>query len=234
MSKYGLLFHCFDTILLWAFTIEIVMRLFSYRSIFSFFKNGWNIFDFVIVLSGHVFVGASYVTVLRMLRVLRILRAISVIPSLRRMVNALMLTIPSLGHISLLLGILFYIYAVIGTMLYSNTFPQYFGSLQATLLTLFQVVTLESWASGVMRPILTSHPDAWIYFVTFILFGTFIIMNLIVGVIVNNMEKVSQLEKEEKSLAEDMDTNKEILALRQEVAELKQILLTWSNSKKQR
>lgn len=228
-GKYGAAFHFLDNLLLWAFTLEIGMRLLSYRSVGLFFKSGWNLFDLVIVLSGHLLVGASYVTVLRILRVLRVLRAVSVIPSLRRMVNALMLTIPSLGHISLLLGILFYIYSVIGTMLYSSTFPEYFGNLQSSLLTLFQVVTLESWASGVMRPILDAHPTAWIYFVTFILLGTFIIMNLIVGVVVNNMEKVNEmelaLERGEDPNAEKIDTDREIIALRREVAELKQLLI---------
>lgn len=132
--------------------------------------------------------------VLRILRVLRVLRAISIIPSLRKMVNALLLTIPSMGTIMILLGLFFYVYAVIGTTLFASISPEYFGSLHRTLLTLFQVITLESWASGVMYPILEQDPSSWWYFVTFILIGAFVIINLFVGVVVNNVEEASREE----------------------------------------
>ncbi|SDK28984.1 ion transporter [Sediminibacillus albus] len=181
-----------DKILLWIFTLEIGIRLIGSRTAGDFFKDPWSIFDFIIVMSGHLLVGAYYVTVLRILRILRVLRAISVIPSLRRMVNALLLTIPSMGTILMLLSIFFYIYGVIGTMLYSQVAPEYFGTLHASLLTLFQVVTLESWASGVMRPILAEEPSSWWFFVSFILIGTFVIFNLFVGVIVNNVEEANK------------------------------------------
>ncbi|SET53404.1 voltage-gated sodium channel [Oceanobacillus limi] len=183
-----------DQILLWIFTIEIIIRLIGSKSIGSFFKDPWNVFDFVIVASGHLLVGGHYVTVLRILRVLRVLRAISVIPSLRKMVNALIKTIPSMGTIMLLLGIFFYIYAVIGTMMFASIAPEYFGSLHDSLLTLFQVITLESWASGVMRPILIADPASWWYFVTFILVGSFVIVNLFVGVVVGNVEEANREE----------------------------------------
>ncbi|MGM8363908.1 ion transporter [Virgibacillus sp. W0181] len=201
-----------DQILLWIFTIEIVIRLIASKSIGSFFKDPWNLFDFIIIVSGHILIGAYYVTVLRLLRVLRVLRAISIIPSLRRMVNALLLTIPSMGTIFLLLGLFFYIYGVMGTFLFRSIAPAYFGTLHDSLLTLFQVVTLESWASGVMRPILAEDPTSWWFFVTFILIGTFVIFNLFVGVIVNNVEEANQegqpsptdlkLEKMQKELEE--------------------------------
>lgn len=184
-----------DKLLLWIFTIEILIRLIGSKSIGSFFKDPWNVFDFLIVASGHILIGAHYVTVLRVLRVLRVMRAVSIIPSLRRMVNALLLTIPSMGTIMLLLGIFFYIYGVIGTMMFQSIAPEYFGTLHDSLLSLFQVITLESWASGVMRPILEQDPSAWWYFVTFILIGSFVIVNLFVGVVVNNVEEASREEK---------------------------------------
>ncbi len=184
-----------DQFLLWVFTLEILIRLIGSKSIGSFFKDPWNIFDFVIVGSSHLLVGAHYVTVLRILRVLRVLRAVSVIPSLRRMVNALLLTIPSMGTIMLLLGIFFYIYAVIGTMMFRSIAPEYFGTLHDSLLSLFQVITLESWASGVMRPILAEDPTSWLYFVTFIIIGSFVIINLFVGVVVGSVEEASREEK---------------------------------------
>ncbi|WP_077624090.1 ion transporter [Sediminibacillus massiliensis] len=212
MANYSSWLYAADRILLWLFTIEIVIRLIGSRSLKTFFKEPWNVFDFVIVAGGHLLVGAHYVTVLRILRILRVLRAVSVIPSLRRMVNALLMTIPSMGTILLLLSIFFYIYGVIGTMLYSSIAPEYFGTLHQSLLSLFQVVTLESWASGVMRPILAEDPSSWWYFVTFILIGTFVIFNLFVGVIVNNVEEANKadhpnptdvrLDKVQKELAE--------------------------------
>ncbi|WP_134701614.1 ion transporter [Ammoniphilus sp. YIM 78166] len=214
-EPYSGLFHVADRILLWLFTIEIVLRLWAADKISSFLKDNWNIFDLIVILSGHFFVGAQFITVLRILRILRVLRAVSVIPSLRKMVNALLLTIPAMGNIGLLLSIFFYIYSVIGTFLFADAAPEYFGTLHASLLTLFQVVTLESWASGVMRPILAIVPWSWLYFVTFILLGTFVIFNLFVGVIVTNIDKANE---------EDAPPS-EVKELEKQIAELKEVLL---------
>ncbi|MCL7747121.1 ion transporter [Halalkalibacter alkaliphilus] len=217
-------FYLIDYILLWIFTIEIAMRFIATRPTKDFFKSSWNWFDFLIVAAGHIFVGAHFVTVLRILRVLRVLRAISVIPSLRRLVDALLMTIPALGNIMILMSIIFYIFAVIGTMLFAGVAPEYFGNLQLSLLTLFQVVTLESWASGVMRPIFAEVTWSWIYFVIFILVGTFIVFNLFIGVIVNNVEKANEEEEEENK-------NSELKELRQEVAEMKAMIQTLTERK---
>ncbi len=231
-SSYESWFIILDQVLLWLFTAEIALRLMAIRPTWAFFKNGWNVFDFIIVASGHLLAGAPFVTVLRILRVLRMLRTFSVIPSLRRMVQALILTIPSLGNIMLLMGLVLYIFGVAGTVLFAEADPVHFGSLPASLLTLFQVSTLEAWASEVMRPLLEILPWAWIYFVIFILIGTFVVINLFLGVIVSSMEKVDRIDEEAvQSLEAEMDMNGaeirgEITALRQEIAELKQILLS--------
>src|SRR5699024_9566039 len=201
---------------------EIIIRLIGSRSIGSFFKEPWNVFDFVIVVAGHILVGSYYVTVLRILRVLRVLRAVSVIPSLRKMVNALLLTIPSMGTIMLLLGLFFYIYAVIGTMMFQTIAPEYFGTLHDSLLSLFQVITLESWASGVMRPILEEDPSSWWYFVTFIIIGAFVIINLFVGVIVNNVEEASREET-------PTPTDIKLAEVQEELKEIKKLLKEKSN-----
>ncbi|RKQ33509.1 ion transporter [Oceanobacillus halophilus] len=217
INNYSDWIYIGDTILLWIFTIEIIIRFVGSKSIKSFFKDPWNIFDFLIVSSGHVFVGTHYVTVLRILRVLRVLRAISIIPSLRKIVNALLKSIPSMGTIMLLLGIFFYIYAVIGTMLYSSIAPEYFGTLHDSLLSLFQVITLESWASGVMRPILAEDPTSWWYFVTFIVIGAFVIINLFVGVIVGNVEEAAREEQ-------PTPTDIKLAEVQEELREIKQLL----------
>lgn len=216
-ASYKNWFIAADQLLLWIFTIEIVIRMLASRSLTSFFKEPWNLFDFIIVASGHLFIGGHYVTVLRILRVLRVLRAISIIPSLRKMVNALLMTIPSMGTIMLLLGIFFYIYGVIGTTLFKSIAPEYFGTLHSSLLTLFQVVTLESWASGVMRPILAEDPSSWWFFVTFILIGTFVIFNLFVGVVVTNVEEANQAEN-------PSPTDLKLMEVQNELKEIKQML----------
>ncbi|ADU64913.1 Ion transport protein [Desulfurispirillum indicum S5] len=220
------LFFWLEQAFLWAFTVEIALRMVAAGSPVRFFKSGWNLFDFVIVASGHLFVGGYFISVLRILRVLRVLRAITVIPSLQRMVAALLRTIPAIGNIMILLSILFYLFAVIGTILYRDELPEYFGSLHTTLLTLFQIVTLESWASGVMRPLMEQAPYAWIYFVVFILSGTFIIVNLFIGVIVTNVQEVATIcEKtgEPRPTAQDIrlaEVHSEVQQLRQEMREL--------------
>ncbi|ARK29456.1 ion transporter [Halalkalibacter krulwichiae] len=215
--EYKEWFFLADYILLWIFTLEITMRFIATKPTKNFFKSSWNWFDFLIVAAGHIFVGAHFITVLRILRVLRVLRAISVIPSLRRLVDALLMTIPALGNIMILMSIIFYIFAVMGTMLFAETAPEYFGNLQLSLLTLFQVVTLESWASGVMRPIFEELAWSWIYFVIFILVGTFIVFNLFIGVIVNNVEKANEEEHAKEE-------NNELKELKSEIKELKTMI----------
>ncbi|WP_404456078.1 ion transporter [Oceanobacillus kapialis] len=216
-DRYGDFIYIADLVLLWIFTIEIAIRLIGAKSIGSFFRDPWSVFDFIIVLLSHLLIGSYYLTVLRIVRVLRVLRAISVIPSLRKMVNALLLTIPSMGTIMLLLGLFFYIYGVVGTTLFQDIAPEYFGTLHDSLLTLFQVITLESWASGVMRPILAEDPSSWWYFVTFILIGAFVIINLFVGVIVNNVEEAHREET-------PSPTDLKLAEVQKELAEIKALL----------
>ncbi|MBU9714730.1 ion transporter [Bacillus tamaricis] len=219
-----MIFFRIDLALLWIFTIEIALRLLASSRLKDFFKSPWNWFDVLIVSLGHIFAGAHFITVLRILRVLRVFRAISVIPSLRRLVDALLMTIPALGNIMLLMSIIFYIFAVTGTMLFREVAPEFFGSLQLSLLTLFQVVTLESWASQVMRPIFEQLPWSWVYFVAFVLVGTFVIFNLFIGVIVNNVEKTEAVEEKES-------TKKEIMELRRDISELKSLIEQQYNRK---
>lgn len=217
VANYATTLYIADQVLLWIFTVEILIRLIGSNSIGSFFRDPWNIFDFAIIVGGHVLIGGHYVTVLRILRVLRVLRAISVIPSLRKMVNALLLTIPSMGTILLLLGIFFYIYAVIGTMLFQATAPEYFGTLHDSLLTLFQLLTLDSWSSGVMRPLLVTEPFAWVYFFSFVIIGAFVIINLFVGVVVNNVEEANREET-------PSPTDEKLAEMQKELQDIKRLL----------
>ena len=185
------LFFIMNNTLLSIFTIEIVLKIFAYKK--HFFRNGWNVMDFIIVVASLIFISSNFVSLLRILRVLRILRTVSVFPSLRRVVSALFLSVPAMISSLFLMIILFYIYGIIGTILFSNVSATYFGDLQLSLLTLFQVFTLEAWASEVFRPIFEIYSWSWIYFSTFIILSAFIIANIFFGELVNNAQKLAQM-----------------------------------------
>ena len=195
---YGDVLQIADRVVLYLFTAELALRFFAANPPLAFFRSGWNIFDFAIVALG--FLPASeFFTVARLFRIIRVLRAISVVPDLQKVVAALLLSLPSLGHIAALLGLLIYVYGAIGTSLFGAFAPTYFGTLHQSVLTLFSVITLEGWVT-VMDEVLPHMPAAWIYFVTFILLGTFVALNFFVGVIVNNLQSVAI--EEDNDLAE--------------------------------
>lgn len=192
MAKAGWLISTLDTLCLAIFVIELAAKLFAQGP--RFFRNGWNLFDFVIVGISLVPAGAG-LSVLRALRIFRLMRVVSVVPSLRRVVEAFIMALPGMGSVLLLTGIIFYIGAVIATKLYGPTHPDWFGSLGNSLYTLFQVMTLESWSMGIVRPVMESHPNAWIFFVSFILITAFAVVNLVVGLIVNTMQEAHEVEQ---------------------------------------
>jgi len=197
-AAYGQLLDSADRAILYLFTLELVLRFSATERSSEFFRNGWNMFDLIIVAVS--FLPASeFFTVARLFRVLRVLRAVSVLPDLQRLVAALLRSLPSLCHISLLLVLLIYVYAAIGTSFFATASPQYFGSLHRSVLTLFGVITLEGWV-GIMEELLPQLPWAWLYFVTFILAGTFVALNFFVGIIVNNLQSVTL--EESNDLAE--------------------------------
>lgn len=211
-----------DIIVLGLFTMEIAIKLFLYRA--SFFRNGWNNFDFIIVVGSLILYNSPYISVLRIFRVLRVLRTVTTIPSLRRVVAALFMAIPTITSVILLMSIIFYVYAVIGTFFYATVEPEFFGNLGLSFITLFQVFTLESWASGVFRPIFEVVPWSWLYFVSFIVISTFLMINLIVGEIVNNAQKISEeIDAETAGIKDELS---EIDELKNEVAELKTMVQT--------
>lgn len=186
MANWGGVIHTLDTICLSIFVIELAAKLIAQGP--RFFRDGWNLFDFAIVGISLSPIGAGF-SVLRALRILRLLRVVSVVPSLRRVVEAFIMALPGMGSVLLLTGIIFYIGAVIATKLYGDTFPQWFGTLGGSLYSLFQVMTLESWSMGVVRPVMEVHPSAWAFFIPFILITAFAVMNLVVGLIVNTMQE---------------------------------------------
>lgn len=185
MDTAGPLIVALDRLCLAIFVLELSAKLFAQRM--QFFRNGWNIFDFIIVGVSLV-PGNGGLSVLRALRILRVLRVISVVPSLRRVVEGFVTALPGMGSVFLLMGIVFYIGAVMATKLFGDSFPQWFGSLGQSGYTLFQIMTLESWSMGIVRPVMEIYPYAWAFFVPFIMVTTFAVVNLLVGLIVNSMQ----------------------------------------------
>jgi voltage-gated sodium channel len=185
MASAGGLILFLDKLCLTIFVIELAAKLYAQGG--RFFRNGWNIFDFVIV-GVSLIPGNGGLSVLRALRILRVLRVISVVPSLRRVVEGFVTALPGMGSVFLLMGIVFYIGAVMATKLFGADFPQWFGTLGQSGYTLFQIMTLESWSMGIVRPVMEVYPYAWAFFVPFIMVTTFAVVNLLVGLIVNSMQ----------------------------------------------
>lgn len=220
MNAVGPVILFLDTLFLSIFVIEILARLVVKR--LEFFKNGWNVFDMLII--GFALVPSTGpLQVLRALRIIRILRLASVIPSMRRVVSGLVTAIPGMGSIILLLMLIFYLFAVIATNLYGPTFPQWFGSIGASLYSLFQIMTLESWSMGIVRPVMEKHPEAWVFFVPFILLTSFTVLNLFIGIIVSSMQQeYEEAAKEEReALHKDAEnTVHELREIRKEIERL--------------
>ena len=196
MQNFGPAIVFLDSVCLTIFVVEIALKLVASGR--RFFLNGWNIFDFVIVGIALVPGGAG-LSVLRALRILRVLRVISVAPRLRRVVEGFISALPGMASVFLLMAILFYIGAVISTKLFSNSFPEWFGDLGLSAYTLFQIMTLESWSMGIVRPVMEVYPYAWLFFVPFIMVTTFAVVNLLVGLIVNSMQDAHHAEDEVKT-----------------------------------
>jgi voltage-gated sodium channel len=228
MQSWGRLLIGLDKTILAIFVVELLARLYVHRG--SFFRDAWSMFDLIVV--GIALVPATgQLSVLRALRVLRVLRVLSIVPSMRRVVGGLLAAIPGLSSIAAVLLLVFYVFGVITTNLFGASFPDWFGSLGRSLYTLFQIMTLESWSMGIVRPVMEVYPYAWAFFMPFILIATFTMLNLFIGVIVSAMQSFSDEEKAQTIAAVDAardhieaDLHQEVRALRGEIAELRAVL----------
>ncbi len=210
MSGAGPLIIALDRICLGIFVVELALKLFALGP--RFFRSGWNIFDFVII-GISLTPGAQTLSVLRALRILRLLRVISAAPRLQRVVEGFITALPGMGSVFLLMSIIFYIGSVMATKLFGASFPEWFGSLGASAYSLFQIMTLESWSMGIVRPVMEVYPYAWAFFVPFIMMTTFAVVNLLVGLIVNSMQDAHGAEdaaKTDKYRDEVLDRLREI------------------------
>ena len=217
-----------DQAILSVFVVEIALRLYVHRG--AFWRDPWSLFDFAVVAIALV-PAAGPLAVLRALRVLRVLRLLTLVPSMRRVVSALLGAIPGLFSIALLLAIVYYVFAVIATNLFGAAYPEWFGHLGRSLYTLFQIMTLESWSMGIARPVMEGFPYAWAFFVPFILVATFTMLNLFIAIIVNAMQSYSETEHRETVAAVaqvsehlEADLHSEVQALREDIRELKALL----------
>ncbi len=192
MAEHGALLHALDRLILGVFICEALLKMAAHgRQPWRYFADGWNVFDFLIIVLCLVPVGGPFAAILRLTRALRLLRLISALPKLQLLVGALLKSLSAMGYVSLLLSLLFYIYAVAGIHLFGAHDPKNFGSLPAAFLSLFRLVTLDNWAD-LFNGQLPHVPGIKValYFVTFILFGTMIIMNLFIGIIMNSMAEM--------------------------------------------
>ena len=198
MAATGELLVILDRIIVGIFAAEILTKLWVYRR--RFFADPWNLFDFIVVAISLAPASAAF-SVLRALRVLRILRLVSVVPSMRKVVQALLQAIPGMGSVVMLLGLLYYVFSVMATKLFGAAFPDWFGTIGASAYSLFQIMTLESWSMGIVRPVMEVYPLAWAFFVPFILITSFAVLNLFIAIIVNAMQSQHDTENKE-ALAE--------------------------------
>jgi voltage-gated sodium channel len=214
MQAFGPALETLDEAILGVFVIEILARIVVFR--LRFFRDPWSIFDFIVV--GIALVPATEAfSVLRTLRVLRVLRLITAVPSLRRVVGGLIAALPGMGSIVLLLSILYYVFSVMATRLFGAAFPDWFGTIGASAYSLFQIMTLESWSMGIVRPVMEKFPYAWAFFVPYIVVTTFAVLNLFIGVVVNAMQSEHQKAVEEEMAAERDMMHEETTSVLEEV-----------------
>lgn len=189
VDRYALWFEWGHDVILVVFIVEALLKMVAEAPRPQrYFRDGWNLFDFAIIVLALVPATGQLALVARLARLLRVLRLVSALPELRLIVSTLVRSLPGMGHVLMLMSLIFYVYAVAGYHLFHRHDPELWGSLGLSLLTLFRVVTLEDW-TDVMYTAMDMHPWSWIYFVSFVVMGTFVIINLFIAVVINNLEE---------------------------------------------
>ena len=199
-----------DNLCIAVFTVELVLKIVVYNR--RFCKDPWNIFDFVVVAVSFV-PDCSMFSSVRLFRILRIFKLISGIRHMRIILGAMVKSVKGIMWTGLLLVLIYYVYGIVGTYLFGATFEDWFGSLGKSVYSLFQIMTLESWSMGIARPVIKVYPYAWIYFVSYILLASFLVMNVVVGIVLNSITECYQTE-------EDPDAKRHLL--KEELAKLKE------------
>ena len=193
-QAYGAWIDIGHNITLAIFIVEAILKMIAASPrVAGYFRDGWNVFDFLVIAFALIPATGQFAMIARLARLLRVLRLVSTISDLRLIVTALVRSIPSVGHVMLLMGIIVYIYAIIGYNLFGSHDPTNWGDLGVSLLTLFNIVTLEGW-TDVMFKAMELNALAWIYFVSFVVIGTFVVINLFIAIIINNLDE-AKLER---------------------------------------
>lgn len=192
MDRLGRVFHVADVVVVGLFVVEIVIRLLAFLPRpWRFLRDGWNVFDFMIVAASLLPAAGPFAMVARLVRLLRVARLVSVSPQLRLIVATMLRSMSAMGHIVVLLGLLMYIYGVMGCFLFGEVpgATEHWGTLGQSMLSLFTILTLEGWAD-MQAEILPHQPWAWVYFTSFIVIAVFVVINLFIAVIVNNLQDI--------------------------------------------
>ncbi|WP_417498075.1 ion transporter [Maricaulis sp.] len=211
-----------DRVVVGVFLVELALKLAAYR--LRFFRSGWNWFDLIVILASVLPMAGSF-SVLRSLRILRAFRLFSVMPEMRKVVEALLRAIPGMGAVMAVLGLTFYVSAVMATKLYSETNPERFGTLGDTAFSLFQVMTLEGWATDLALPVMEFHPWAWLFFLVFIVLTSFAILNLFIAIIVDSLQSKHFDAEEER----DAEVGEDVVELQSEIAGLREQIAVLSD-----
>lgn len=220
MASYGGPLMMVDRLILGLFLLEVVLNLSVYR--LSYFKSGWNVFDFVIVSIAILPTSGAF-SILRAFRIFRSLRLIKTIPKLRFIVEALLHSLPSLIWIFVLLSLVFYVFAVVGTTAFGADFPHWFGTLGASMFTLFQIMTLEGWAE-ISRTIQEAQPFAMFYFISFILIASYTTLNIFIAIVVNTMSEIRDHDRTEEIQAIEQIVKEDRKELSRDIAYLKEFI----------
>ncbi len=197
---YGATLEILNDVFLGVFVVEIAIRIAAHGSRpQDYFKSGWNVFDFL-VIGGALLPGLRQnATVLRLLRLLRIVRVVSIFPDLRFLIRGMATSLPPIGSMAMLTSLLIYIYGMLGWILYADTNPARWGDIGQAMLSLFIVLTLESWPE-IMGEVIDAHPWAWLYFVSYVLIASFLLINMVIAILINSLEEVQAMEAIEKRL----------------------------------
>jgi len=225
-AQIGGVLNWIDRAILIIFSIEIALKFYAYR--LSFFRSGWNIFDLAIIAIAWMPTTGA-LSVLRTLRILRILRLISVVPQMRRVVSAIGYSIPGMASVVSVLGLIFYVSAVLTTKLFGAhpdpNMQEWFGSISASGYTLFQIMTLESWSMGVVRPTMDLFRWAWAFFLPFIIVTSFAVLNFFIGIIVDSMQTAQRLEADAALQKDDAPiTKRDLKKLLSQLADISEKL----------
>ncbi len=225
MDRMGGVLSVVDNLVLVIFVGELLLKFYAYRM--SFFKSAWNIFDLLVVSLG-LLPSQEGLAALRGLRVIRAMRLLSVVPQMRAVVQALLDALPGMGAVIVMISIVFYVFGVMATLMYGTAFPEWFGTLGRSLYSLFQIMTLESWSMGIVRPVMIEFPSAWAFFVPFIIITAFSVLNLFIGLLVNTMQDAVEEETEaefdnlRQLVRDETDSvDRNVLALMEEVKALR-------------